>query len=242
VVRVVSFADIVEVVLKASGARAPRVLEELEHALPLDVVRDTALKLKPPVESIARLSDTPPRIAAAANTIVGVLDRIAQASAPQMVVLGPELLTACERLRDELRTVVENPTALLPADALSWLTDVRALAQYLNRDRALELAQEFQNRLVGMVRAEALARVESVLTENPELQQLALRVSDTRRAIEAITVAAKGDPLELMNTLQVELARLLDGLIDLSAWKQLARPHEVRSRRAARQVLAGGNR
>ncbi len=53
---VVDFIEIVNVIMKASGAEAPKIVQQLEHAVPLDKIHKAAANLKSVLQTLERKS------------------------------------------------------------------------------------------------------------------------------------------------------------------------------------------
>jgi len=214
---VVSFIDICDVVMKVSGAQAPQIVQQLENAVPIDQIHRIASDLESALQSTATQVSLVPRIAAAVANVQSGLQRASQASAADLLALGAPLVAALQQLRDEIRTVIENPATLLPTGALTWLQSLIRLSKSL-QDLG-SLSDEILHTVGEIVQVGLLSSAETALAADPRLKQLQERIATVRKGIEAIESAKNGDPLELLATLQRELIAVLDGVFDLDTWR-----------------------
>lgn len=218
---VVSFADIIDVVAKAGGARAPRIVEQLEAAIPQEAIRDLVVMARNQLQPIADLPDTPQRIRASIIAVINLLSRAeASTSVSELLALSGPIIKAFEQLRDEVRTVLDNPISLLPPQAADWMEKLEALrAELLRKEGLKRLGDEALPTLLRLLKREALEPVENALKTDPRYLQLRERVANVRSCFVAIENARNADPLILLRVLSAEMLALTEGAVDISAWR-----------------------
>ena len=233
---VVAFADIVDVVLKASGARAPRILQEFEHSIPADVMRPAAETLRRDVINPLLVALTPgtsgnnaahayaPGIYAAACQVDALLAEAQNAPSAKLIALGGEIVPACKALRNEVNAAIEDPKVLLPADALGVIQTVIDLRNYL---QALlspvgikQLQQSIIDGVSSALRQKLLDNLAAALVQNPRYAELLQQVQNVRNSLETLDHEARAGAEAFLSALPRELVRLLDGLVDVRGWSQ----------------------
>jgi hypothetical protein len=214
---VVDFIAIVNVVMKASGAEAPKIIQQLEHAVPLDKIHKAAANLKALLQTLDTQVSRVPRIAAAVADVESLLGRASTASTGELIALGAPLVSAFEKLRDEVRIVIENPAMLLPAETLAWLNSLIQLSKMLKQPTTI--AQTILRVLVDAAQADLLQKAQNALIDDPRFAQLQQRIGAVRDALQAIENVKIADPLALLAALQRQLIAWLNGALDLDIWR-----------------------
>ena len=230
---VVAFADIIDSVTQAAGARAPRIREALEHAVPPELLTPIAgalrSALKRLLDALAKLSAKglhAPALLAAAQTLDGKLAEVPDATGARLLQLASEIVKAGETLRDQVSTAIESPANLLPPDVLERVEALKELSKNWQAFLKDGPIQEIKNQLLkGLGVTEAIqklaslkATLEQTLKKDPRYKGLAAQVEQLQAVYAALEQATRQAPQEFLSTLFEKLQPLLDGLDNFAGW------------------------
>lgn len=254
---VVAFADIIDSVAQATGARAPRILEELEHAVPDELVgiasnlRSVLKRLLDALASASAKGLHAPAILAAAQALDGKLAEVPGKSVAQLLPITSEIAKAGETLRDEVNAAIESPANLLPPDVLERVEALKQLSESWKSFLGGAKVQEVKNDLLkGLGVTDALQKLaalkttlEKTLNNDPRYRALSTQVEQLQAAFAALEQTAQQAPLTFLGTLLEKLNPLLDGLDNFAGWSSWlgedGQAVQVLLTEVAEQVLKG---
>lgn len=230
---VVAFADIIDSVAQAAGARAPQIREALEHAVSPDLLAPIASTLRKALKrllnALAELSAKglhAPALLAAARALDGKLAEVPDVTGVRLLQLTSEIVKAGETLRDQVSTAIESPANLLPPEVLERVEALKALSknwQGFLKDGPIQKIKDQLLDGLGVTKAvQELAALKVTLEEtvkkDSRYKGLAARVEQLQAAFAALEQASRQAPQEFLATLLEKLQPLLDGLENFAGW------------------------
>jgi hypothetical protein len=221
---VVSFVDIVEAVLKATGSRAPQIIQQVEHAVTSSVVRPLAKALLQ-VLTDSKLTQQLNGIAYLHGPVQKVIDQLVRASNANdadLVSIGTDLVNAVKDLRDKVNAAIEDPKVLLPPEALQIIDLVlkvrTALEDLSDPDKRRTLVTKFLNDMTDAVREQAISQIEGVLAAHPEFAIFLQRLRDLQGAVDNVRRDLQDAPQAILTTLPSRLLAIFEAAVGARAW------------------------
>lgn len=226
---VVAFADIIDSVVQTAEARAPRLMQELEHAIPEKAIKEVALKLraalKPLIDALTQPAPNMlavPTLQSSALKLDALLAQVAHTKGATLLPLTSDIASQAKALRDEVSTVTQNPGLLIPDEVQAQLKPLFALKDALltlmSPDGVKKLLGLLLTNLQAAAGIPALRALEEALKGDARFKALQQHASNAREALESLEWSAKEGPQSLLAMVPLTTSRLFESFDELNAW------------------------